>query len=210
MTGFARVEGGEGPIHWALEAKSVNGKSLELRVRLPPGFEWLESLLRQAAQMALTRGNVLFVLSLGVTIGFLASGWLADRFGLARVVSVSASLFIAAQVALTFNLAIGVVMVVYLAFGLSGGFLIVLLAQPRLIFPLAITGQATTATNLFAIGGTFLIQWWFGLVVDLFPADGAGHYPPQAYAAALGLTAGGMLLALLWYLPMLRESTTRA
>lgn len=159
---------------------------------------------------ALTRGNVLFVLSLGVTIGFLASGWLADRFGLARVVSVSASLFIAAQVALTFNLAIGVVMVVYLAFGLSGGFLIVLLAQPRLIFPLAITGQATTATNLFAIGGTFLIQWWFGLVVDLFPADGAGHYPPQAYAAALGLTAGGMLLALLWYLPMLRESTTRA
>ena len=58
MTGFARVEGGEGPIHWALEAKSVNGKSLELRVRLPPGFEWLESLLRQAAQKALTRGNV--------------------------------------------------------------------------------------------------------------------------------------------------------
>jgi uncharacterized protein (TIGR00255 family) len=58
MTGFARVEGGAGAIHWALEAKSVNGKSLELRVRLPPGFEWLESPLRQAAQKALARGNV--------------------------------------------------------------------------------------------------------------------------------------------------------
>ncbi len=58
MTGFARVEGGGGAIHWALEAKSVNGKSLELRVRLPPGFEWLEGQLRQAAQKALARGNV--------------------------------------------------------------------------------------------------------------------------------------------------------
>ena len=58
MTGFARVEGGQGSLHWALEAKSVNGKALELRCRLPPGFEGLESVLRQAAQKALTRGNV--------------------------------------------------------------------------------------------------------------------------------------------------------
>ncbi len=58
MTGFARVEGGQGPLHWALEAKSVNGKALELRVRLPPGYEALEGQLRQAAQKALTRGNI--------------------------------------------------------------------------------------------------------------------------------------------------------
>lgn len=58
MTGFARIEGGQGALHWALEAKSVNGKSLELRCRLPPGFEATESVLRQAAQKALVRGNV--------------------------------------------------------------------------------------------------------------------------------------------------------
>jgi len=58
MTGFARVEGGEGALAWALEVKSVNGKSLELRCRLPPGYEGLEAPLRQAAQRHLARGNV--------------------------------------------------------------------------------------------------------------------------------------------------------
>ncbi|MGB5077063.1 MAG: MFS transporter, partial [Sphingorhabdus sp.] len=49
---------------------------------------------------AISRGNVLFVLSLGVTIGFLISGWLADRFGLAQIVSLGTVLFIVAQIAL--------------------------------------------------------------------------------------------------------------
>jgi uncharacterized protein (TIGR00255 family) len=63
MTGFARVPGGLGALSWAFEAKSVNGKSLELRVRLPPGQEALEPALRQAAQRHLTRGNVQLSLS---------------------------------------------------------------------------------------------------------------------------------------------------
>ena len=58
MTGFARVTGADGGLTWAFEAKSVNGKSLDLRVRLPQGQEGLELPLRQAAQRHLTRGNV--------------------------------------------------------------------------------------------------------------------------------------------------------
>jgi nitrate/nitrite transporter NarK len=161
---------------------------------------------------AIARGNVLFLLSLGVTLGFLSSGWLSDRFGLARVVSMGTALFIGAQVVLALRPPLPAVMAASLAFGLFGGFSIMLLAQPRLVFPLTITGQATTATNLFGIGGTFLLQWWIGVVVNLFPVDGAGHYPPIAYSTALALTAGGTLLALLWYLPLTRtpktESTT--
>lgn len=64
MTGFARVTGAEGSLAWAFEAKSVNGKSLDLRVRLPQGQEGLELPLRQAAQRHLTRGNVQLNLSL--------------------------------------------------------------------------------------------------------------------------------------------------
>lgn len=158
---------------------------------------------------AIGRGNVLFVLSLGVTIGFLISGWLSDRFGLARVVGLGTALFIVAQVTLALQPPLAVVLAACLVFGLFGGFSIMLLAQPRLVFPLAITGQATTATNLFAIGGTFLIQWWFGLVVNTFPANAVGGYPPAAYSVALALTAGGTLLALLWYLPMLRAPVTQ-
>jgi uncharacterized protein (TIGR00255 family) len=63
MTGFARVIGAEGGLAWAFEAKSVNGKSLDLRVRLPQGQEGLELPLRQAAQRHLTRGNVQLNLS---------------------------------------------------------------------------------------------------------------------------------------------------
>ena len=63
MTGFARVTGAEGRLAWAFEAKSVNGKSLDLRVRLPQGHEGLELPLRQAAQRQLTRGNVQLNLS---------------------------------------------------------------------------------------------------------------------------------------------------
>ena len=45
-----------------------------------------------------------------------------------------------------------------------------------------------------------------GLIIGAFPADAAGHYPPQAHLAALSFTAGGGLLALLWYLPLARSS----
>jgi len=63
MTGFARVTGASGGLSWAFEAKSVNGKSLELRARLPQGQESLEVPLRQAAQRHLARGNVQLNLS---------------------------------------------------------------------------------------------------------------------------------------------------
>ena len=39
MTGFARSGGHVGATAWAWEVKSVNAKGLELRVRVPPGFD---------------------------------------------------------------------------------------------------------------------------------------------------------------------------
>ncbi len=46
MTGFARAEGSHDGIGWAWEIKSVNGKSLDLRVRVPNGYDLLEPALR--------------------------------------------------------------------------------------------------------------------------------------------------------------------
>ncbi len=39
MTGFARETGTTGPAHWAWELKSVNGRGLEVRVRVPTGLD---------------------------------------------------------------------------------------------------------------------------------------------------------------------------
>jgi uncharacterized protein (TIGR00255 family) len=58
MTGFARVEGEGNGISWAWEVKSVNGRSLDLRLRLPPGYDALEGPLRAALGRRLRRGSV--------------------------------------------------------------------------------------------------------------------------------------------------------
>ena len=64
MTGFARAEGGELGISWVWETKSVNGKSLDLRLRLAPGFDALEPRLRAMLAQRFRRGNISAVLAI--------------------------------------------------------------------------------------------------------------------------------------------------
>jgi uncharacterized protein (TIGR00255 family) len=58
MTGFGRAEGSLGAWSWAVEARSVNGRNLEVRFRGPPGFEGLERAAREGAQSRFQRGQV--------------------------------------------------------------------------------------------------------------------------------------------------------
>ncbi|SDG27432.1 YicC/YloC family endoribonuclease [Alloyangia pacifica] len=58
MTGFASRSGETAGLRWGWELRGVNGKGLELRLRLPDWIEGLEPLVRAAAQKALARGNV--------------------------------------------------------------------------------------------------------------------------------------------------------
>lgn len=58
MTGFAHTEGGTGGIAWAWEVRSVNARTLDLRFRLPGGWEGQEAAWRDLAGRALKRGSV--------------------------------------------------------------------------------------------------------------------------------------------------------
>lgn len=58
MTGFGRVEGAQGDWSWAAEARSVNGRNLDVRFRGPPGFDGLERAAREGAQARFQRGQV--------------------------------------------------------------------------------------------------------------------------------------------------------
>lgn len=58
MTGFGRAAADHDGTAIAWELKSVNGKSLEARLRLPPGLERLEQPVRQAIQKRFARGNI--------------------------------------------------------------------------------------------------------------------------------------------------------
>ncbi len=63
MTGFGRVDAGEGGARWTWELRSVNGKGLDVRLRLPSGLEGLESHCRETVAEAVSRGNVTVGLS---------------------------------------------------------------------------------------------------------------------------------------------------
>ena len=58
MTGFARASGGDGAAGWSWEVKSVNGRALDIRCRLPQGMERLDPAVRSAVSTQLRRGNV--------------------------------------------------------------------------------------------------------------------------------------------------------
>jgi uncharacterized protein (TIGR00255 family) len=58
MTGFARSQGASGPYAFEWELKSVNAKGLDLRMRLPPGWDELEAPAKKRAGELLSRGTV--------------------------------------------------------------------------------------------------------------------------------------------------------
>ena len=58
MTGFGRAEGALGDWSWAVEARSVNGRNLEVRFRGPPGLDGLERATREQAQGRFQRGQL--------------------------------------------------------------------------------------------------------------------------------------------------------
>ncbi|MCO6177754.1 YicC/YloC family endoribonuclease [Ciceribacter sp. RN22] len=67
MTGFARSEGTSGRYRWAWELRSVNGKGLDIRLRLPSGMEALEVEARHRLSEALSRGNLQVTLSVTIS-----------------------------------------------------------------------------------------------------------------------------------------------
>jgi uncharacterized protein (TIGR00255 family) len=64
MTGFARAEGEHAGQRWVWEVRSVNGRALDLKLRLPSGFDALEPLARAAAAQRFKRGSLQATLSL--------------------------------------------------------------------------------------------------------------------------------------------------
>lgn len=58
MTGFAQAEGRDESFDWVWEAKSVNGRGLDLRCRLSAGLDALEPAVRKAAAERFKRGNL--------------------------------------------------------------------------------------------------------------------------------------------------------
>lgn len=64
MTGFARMAGSSASLSWTWEARSVNHRGLDVRVRLPPRLDTLEPRIRELLSKRITRGSVTIALDL--------------------------------------------------------------------------------------------------------------------------------------------------
>jgi uncharacterized protein (TIGR00255 family) len=64
MTGYARAQGSDERRRWVWEARSVNGRNLEIRCRVPQGFDRLENPARTAIGNRMKRGNVSLTLTI--------------------------------------------------------------------------------------------------------------------------------------------------
>ncbi len=89
MTGFARSEGvaQNTALSWVWELRTVNGKGLDIRLRLPSGLDALEPKVRQAAAGHLARGNLNVVLTIGFTDS--ASGYRVNEDFLDELIAVA-------------------------------------------------------------------------------------------------------------------------
>lgn len=63
MTGFSRTEGAGEGVAWFWELRAVNGRGLDMRVRVPQGSERLDELVRKRLAQRLVRGTVSATLS---------------------------------------------------------------------------------------------------------------------------------------------------
>jgi predicted MFS family arabinose efflux permease len=155
-------------------------------------------------------GNFLLVMGVGTIVGFIATGWTVDRFGLMWTAVGLGLLLLASLIVLALLPERAILTPIYLVFGLTSGLGIVLVSHARRVFPSRWTGQVLSLVNLAAFGGIFLFQWGSGVLIDRFPVDAAGHYSPQAYTTMLAICAVAYLAAFLWYLPTTRPTALAA
>jgi uncharacterized protein (TIGR00255 family) len=87
MTGFAECAGSHAGLRWRWEAKSVNGRSLDLRLRTPPGYDGLEAPARRLAGERFVRGA--FQISLTVEPQEGARGLVVDAAALASAIRIA-------------------------------------------------------------------------------------------------------------------------
>lgn len=87
MTGFAESPGSHEGLRWRWEVKSVNSRSLDIRLRIPPGYDGLEPAVRRLAGERFLRGALQISLSIETSEGTM--GLAVDAAALASAVRIA-------------------------------------------------------------------------------------------------------------------------
>jgi len=222
---FAVPESNEG------SKRSVpSGKPLTLRsifsdprfLRIAPlsatciGSSWAMHSLWAASWLADVEGfdrqgviNQLFTMAIGISLGALLLGTLADRLrkrGISTeaLLAVFGALFMLAELALIMRVPLPSILP-WSIVSVVGAATVLSYAIIADYFPLEIAARANGALNLLHFGWAFAVQYGIGLIVNQW-APQVGHYPLDAYQTAFGFSLALQFAALLWFaVPWLRS-----
>ena len=207
-----------------------SGKPLTLRsifsdprfLRIAPlsatciGSSWAMHSLWAASWLADIEGfdrqgviNQLFTMAIGISLGALLLGTLADRLrkrGISTeaLLAVFGVLFMLAELALIMRVPLPSILP-WSIVSVVGAATVLSYAIIADYFPVEIAARANGALNLAHFGWAFAVQYGIGLVVNQWtPQD--GHYPLDAYQTAFGFSLALQFAALLWFtVPWLRS-----
>ncbi|MDX3971628.1 MAG: MFS transporter [Bradyrhizobium sp.] len=146
--------------------------------------------------------NQLLIMAIGISIGALLLGTLADRLrkrGIATEVllAVFGALFMLAELAILLRLPIPSILP-WSIVSVMGAATVLSYAIIADYFPIEIAARANGALNLLHFGLAFAAQYGIGLIVSYWsPQD--GHYPVIAYQTAFGLCLALQVVALVWF-----------
>lgn len=155
----------------------------------------------------------LFMMALGISLGALLLGTIADRLrkrGVATEVllAVFGGLFMLAELALIWRVPLPSILP-WTVVSVAGAGTVLSYAIIAEYFPVGITARANSALNLLHFGWAFAAQYGIGLIVGHWEPQ-EGHYPTIAYQAAFGVNLMLQATALIWFaVPWIRGLTGR-
>lgn len=155
----------------------------------------------------------LFIMALGISVGALLMGTIADRLrrrGAKTEVlfAIVAALFVGAELVLIWRLPLPSLLPWSIVSVVGAGTVLsyAIIAE---YFPIELAARANGCLNVFHFGWAFVVQYGTGLILQQWSAQD-GHYPAMAYQAAFALNAALQTVALVWFIaPWLRSLSWR-
>jgi predicted MFS family arabinose efflux permease len=155
-----------------------------------------------------TRVTELLFMAIGLSIGALLLGTIADRLRKYNIrtevpLAVIGGLFILAQLMLVLRVPLPSLLP-WSVVSIAGAATVLSFAVIADYFPKQFAARANGALNLLHFGWAFVVQYGIGLVVGHWSSQD-GHYPVAAYQTAFGLSLALQAVALIWFaIPWLR------
>jgi MFS family permease len=146
--------------------------------------------------------NHLFVMAVGISLGAILLGTMADRLrrqgvGTEVLLAIAGGVFLLAELVLVLRVPLPSLLP-WCVVSVMGAATVLSYAVIADYFPTELAARANGALNLLHFGWAFMVQYGIGLIVQQWsPQD--GHYPPTAYQSAFALCIALQAIALIWF-----------